>query len=705
LLEYEAELLFQHHAPISCMKNVKPIALIIAILLVSVPVLTAVPTTTSFAQESDEEEDGSESESTDESEPEPEPTCPEDQVLEDGECVDRTDITCPEGQVLEDGECVEPPEPTPTQCDPPEVPCDDGGGGTGPTEPPAVPVPTPTPTPQPTPARINSSSTNPSGLIQQPVALGDQCPIIMNVDGNASTLLSSGPSLSTTNSVTLKGKVDVSVKSKNGYLPLKYAKVELIRSDGTPSNNIAHTNEEGIYTLSLPKDFLTTQCLLRVTLENKGPQDKFGIHYGTVQNKVVFVETNLADYNLQPVNSPLTTVMYNADIRFEINSKLEENKLRLNNGLKYEEFKPSKAMNDQNITPMVSTPIGRYPQLAAIYFYINFGMEFINSDLKDLVKFKDKQLKVVGFAGGDLKFDPRAWSILIPESVSKLFVRVATDSEKDKQIDPVESDVDGILHEFGHYISTRISGNIPAAIGRPAVNQDIRGMGLEGNAHAGYAITTSAAPFDEGLATFLSAVISTKFSSIDKVNSKLGGPNAEIYIQYDGLDLNTVYRLYLEKGTLDNSPLHIVGKENKPLTNDDKPTPTRKGVYYIYNPVYEEASLASVLWDFYDPIGDDRVTVGLPPLLKAVLDPRFATKSMGGQDISFHKAYLSMEKGQYLIIRAQEKANYNQILANFGICIDKNKPLGTCTPDEVDQGKSAWRSKHVDKYFEYPTRE
>ncbi len=61
---------------------------------------------------------------TTESPPPPttEPRCPPGHVLEDGECVDRTDRTCPEGQVLEDGECVEPPE-------------DGGSGGSGSNEP------------------------------------------------------------------------------------------------------------------------------------------------------------------------------------------------------------------------------------------------------------------------------------------------------------------------------------------------------------------------------------------------------------------------------------------------------------------------------------------------------------------------------------------------------------------------------------------
>jgi hypothetical protein len=43
--------------------------------------------------------------------PPPPPDCPDDQVLEDGECVDPPPPECPDDQVLEDGECVDPPPP------------------------------------------------------------------------------------------------------------------------------------------------------------------------------------------------------------------------------------------------------------------------------------------------------------------------------------------------------------------------------------------------------------------------------------------------------------------------------------------------------------------------------------------------------------------------------------------------------------------
>jgi hypothetical protein len=126
-----------------------------------------------FAQDTDEEEPESRSseESTDEPTDEPtdgstDITCPDGQVLEDGECVDPPEPpTCPDGQVLEDGECVDPPEP-PT-CPDGQV-LEDGECRT--------PAPTPAPTP-----------TNPGGVIQQPSAAPPNSCEVWNIDGQGQT--------------------------------------------------------------------------------------------------------------------------------------------------------------------------------------------------------------------------------------------------------------------------------------------------------------------------------------------------------------------------------------------------------------------------------------------------------------------------------------------------------------------------------------
>jgi hypothetical protein len=227
------------------------------------------------------------------------------------------------------------------------------------------------------------------------------------------------------------------------------------------------------------------------------------------------------------------------------------------------------------------------------------------------------------------------------------------------------------------------------------LNNNLRNAVKEVQCHLGYALTDSVCALGEGVATFLSAAISDKmFNLQDKANIKFKH-NAHIYIQpsNDFGQENVKFKLNLETGKLDNMrSLNIVGPQTIDIS--DK----RQHIFYRYSPTYEEASIASVLWDLYDQVGvrnpanlnDDKISIDLAKLLSAVLLADFVL----GFGITVNDAYGSIVDPNKNLINQANKIEFDKIFANFGICIDGNDD-GKCTNDEVKNGRSAWKARFL----------
>src|SRR3989441_682768 len=423
----------------------------------------------------------------------------------------------------------------------------------------------------------------------------------------------------------LKGSVILSTPNR-GPLPLRDLQIKLIHSLGTQT---VFTGNAGQFTVNIPEG--ATSGHLRVSLADI---DNFiEVDYVNRAALPVFVETGTLD--LSKIKS--------ANLVFSAAS-------------------PNFKLNGNSFTPpqINVVPASNFADLAGIYYYSHFAMDFARTKLPGLNINDRLPLEVVGFSANG-NANGASFFTDSPEPTMNLRTggsRLASSTTPDPQYNgqaTTEYKIDTIFHEFGHYIAyeSLIGGENAGGTQDRRLHPNIGGTQ---NCHSGYLHLNSACAWNEGIGSFLSAVI-TDTMLTDPGHAPFRANAATLVSLAGAFNIET--------------NLSVVGNR--------VPGP----INFVYSSSNEEFALASLLWDFYDNTpSEDPVHLPIATLWGILNNP---ANNPGNTEIITTLADL------YTVLSNSGQigtVNLNQLFGTHDICIDANRNM-TCDATE-NHGRTTW---------------
>lgn len=448
-------------------------------------------------------------------------------------------------------------------------------------------------------------------------------------------------------------------------IPIKDIKVELRPLRGP--THTTYTDDFGRFKMeNILVNNPTTNALLRFTLSNQEGSLVTSYQSGT---NPAFAETML------DLTAPKTTA------NFKLQGNAPHIVLTLNNSPFG--FSPSSNMQ---------IPITRIPDLTALYHYSSLAMDFSKKSLPGKINF-NLPLVVMGFSQaanqlGVAHFtlvDPKHGSVGKPGLLMPDIQSTLADDSKDLQ---TEIKLDVLYHEFAHFIQYEFSKTTFEII--PVLHNKLQALAPKLSDHLGYGLIDSKGSLNEAFGSFMSAVISRNVFT-DPGHLKFGGTGA------------LTFRFDVSTPTLKND----FNIETDPYNNPVGIKPNPKANFYLYDPdgpnsLYEEITLALLLWDLYDNTPKevvkapgsqtvrDGITISISKLLEIIISNKVITvKELYG---AFQSSSLS----------GSEKRLINDIFTHYNICVDLNSN-GQCNRKETMQSKgaTAWEAHYGNIIFGY----
>ncbi|MDH3676893.1 MAG: hypothetical protein OEQ12_01150 [Nitrosopumilus sp.] len=401
---------------------------------------------------------------------------------------------------------------------------------------------------------------------------------------------------------------------KVGQLPLKGVEMTFFHSG--PHVMADSDRMDGNFSFDVPtkKDTVSIETVLEDGASPGFPNGLFEIHHGAVGTPVKFKTEN-----------------FNSCIRIAF--------------LELSSTDPEFKLSGKDSTPILTglSQVERLADLAGQYYYSLIAFDFIVQHLQE-VTLDDLPLKVVGYSSESVKSnffrnsDPSI-HMGTPYSGTNI-AAIATGSHTETQIDV-------LLHEFGHYITyeSDIHGNNNGINTVRTIHPTISNIVSEG-CHAGYAQIDSSCAWSEGVASFFAGVI------VDKM---LMDPNHDKFS-------TTVLKTRAGDSYFDTTFYDVFGNKRSGMKN--------------WSPLYEEFAVAALLWALYSPSFEPSTSNDINDLMMFFGIPDVRTVS---------DLYDVMN-----ISGLVTTTNLDKIFGNYKICVDANMN-NTCDSSEV-HGVTSWEN-------------
>jgi hypothetical protein len=285
---------------------------------------------------------------------------------------------------------------------------------------------------------------------------------------------------------------------------------------------------------------------------------------------------------------------------------------------------------------------------------------------------------VIGFSQAANKLEATHFDLVNTKPallIDNLDSELADDSSDLK----TEERLDALFHEFGHFIQYEFlkRDNVATPVLHPYL---VKVLGPADH-HHGYGLINSKSALAEAIGSFMMVLIS-KAVFTDPGHLKFGGTAA--------LTDNTVNpSFYIETNTA-NNPVGI------------KPPRNTNANYFLYEQLYEENAIASLLWDLHDNTpkevvkapGSQTVREGITISINKLLDIIISNKVITVKDM-----YGALQRSS---LSRLNKLQINDLFTYYNICVDSNSN-GMCNRRETMQSKglTAWEARYRNIIFSY----
>jgi len=488
--------------------------------------------------------------------------------------------------------------------------------------------------PSPAASFINQNIIINSGMIA--VQKGSNFVDLQTVMEN-SVVMINGPEIPVEKN-KISGRVVINTPDR-GLLPLNGMKMKMIQASGT--NDFFTDKTNGNFLIEpIPDEDVSLQVFLE-----DGPSAEFP--NGQLVVKDISRDNPVAQFTTTPFDSCIQIVFVelSPNANFELSGK-------------------TSVPSSTNVGTF-----GNFAHLAGVYHYMMLGFDFVKMNLSSLNLDDNLPLEVIGFsnnvnpATGPSHFTSNpepTINLRGPEKNGRSGSTFADDQKTEYKIDT-------LYHELTHYLvyESSLGGENDRVNTNRNVHANVVPYITRLNCHQGYTQLDSSCAWNEGFATWLSAVISDKMLTDDShipfaasIHHSLGG----------GKDLEMQYNSTVGPRFEDVQITHLL----------------RGGSY-------EEYGIASLLWDLVDdtpgemsdgiaidphniPINFFWTTITTPGLNPT--NPEIIT--------TFSDLYTLLKNSALLTT-----AKLDELFGRFDICVDGPDANTICNAGEI-HGRSAW---------------